>query len=206
VLPLVDVFVPSLEEVSYMLGGSAACAEALNSGPDRARRVAEHVSALSTRLLDLGTGMVGIKAGDLGFYLRTGSASRLRAAGKAAPRDGEAWAGREIWSSIFQTSVVGTVGAGDATVAGFIFGLLRDMSPEQAVTAACATGASSVEAPDATSGVVAWEQVRARIEAGWTRAEIDLGAGWERSATAGVWLGPHDAHKNESLGRPWSER
>ena len=91
--------------------------------------------------------------------------------------------------------MVGTVGAGDATVAGFIFGLLRDMSPEQAVTAACAVGASSVEAADATSGVVAWEDVLARIDAGWTRVGIDLGTGWEPAGMPGVWQGPHDARR-----------
>ncbi len=174
-LPLVDVFVPSLEEVSYMLGSSADLAEALGSAGERAGHIAEHVSRLSRKLLDMGAGMVGIKAGDLGFYLRTGTAERLRAAGRAAPRDCEAWADREIWSSVFRASLVGTVGAGDATVAGFIFGLLRDMSPEQAVTAACAAGASSVEAADATSGVVAWEALRSRIDAGWARAALDLG-------------------------------
>jgi sugar/nucleoside kinase (ribokinase family) len=193
VLPLVDVFVPSLEEVSCMLGGSAAFVESLIAGPDRARKVAEHASDLGRILLDLGAGMVGIKAGDLGFYLRTGSSDRLRGAGPALPRDWGSWADREIWSPVFQASVVGTVGAGDATVAGFIFGLLREMSPEKAVTAACAVGASSVEAADATSGVVAWQAVLSRIEAGWARAEIELGAGWVPSGTGGVWLGPHDA-------------
>ena len=67
VLPLVDVFVPSLEEVSFMLGCPASLVESLNSGPDRARRVAEHTSDLSARLLGLGAAVVGIKAGDLGF-------------------------------------------------------------------------------------------------------------------------------------------
>jgi hypothetical protein len=148
--------------------------------------------------------MVGIKAGDLGFYLRTGSAERLRAAGRAAPEDLSAWVDRELWSPVFCTSVVGTVGAGDATVAGFILGLLRAMSPEQSVTAACAAGASSVEAADATSGVLPWERLQDRIEAGWPRAEIDLGPGWTRSPVAGVWLGPRDSGSRSERRVPWS--
>jgi sugar/nucleoside kinase (ribokinase family) len=203
-LPSVDVFVPSLEEVSYMLGHSADVAEALAAGPDRARKVAAHMSALSTTLLDLGAGMVGIKAGDLGFYLRTASSDRLRAAGRAAPRDCQGWANREIWSSVFQVPVVGTVGAGDATVAGFIFGLLRAMTPEQAVTAACAVGASSVEAPDATSGVAAWDDVRSRIDAGWVRLDLHLGGDWAPSSAPGVWLGPHDTQRAAGRGSQWS--
>ena len=193
VLPLVDVFVPNLDEVSYMLDGSTATIDTLAAGPTRAEHVAEYASDLGSRLLALGAGVVGIKAGDLGFYLRTGSEERLRLAGRGMPSDYEAWAGRELWSSIFEVSMKSTVGAGDATVAGFIFGLLRGVVPEEAVTAACAVGASSVEAADATSGVVAWERVRERIEAGWCRKRLELGAGWTSSPTGGVWLGPRDA-------------
>ena len=206
VLPLVDVFVPSLDEVSYMLEGSSTTAQGLNAGPDRAARVAAYASDLGSRLLAHGVGMVGIKTGDLGFYLRTGSADRLRAAGRAIPGDFQAWSEREIWSSVFDASVSSTVGAGDATVAGFIFGLLRSISPEEAVTAACAVGAASVEAADATSGVDSWESVRARVDAGWGRRKLELGAGWRPSTGAGVWLGPHDACGTADSERPWSDR
>ena len=39
-----------------------------------------------------------------------------------------AWANYENWSPCFQVDVVGTTGAGDATIAGFLAALLRDMS------------------------------------------------------------------------------
>ena len=202
VLPLVDVFVPNLDEVSYMLEGSTATIDALNAGPRRVEQVAEYASELGSRLLELGAGVVGIKAGELGFYLRTGTTDRLRAAGRGMPRDHEAWAERELWSSIFDVSMKSTVGAGDATVAGFIFGLLRGVSPEESVTAACAVGASSVEAADATSGVVDWEHVRQRIEAGWRRKRLELGAGWTSCLAAGVWLGPRDSRLAAGSSRP----
>ena len=58
------------------------------------------------------------------------------------------------------------VGAGDATVAGFLHAPLLGDSPEDAVTAAVASGASSVEAADATSGVRSWKETRCRISRG----------------------------------------
>jgi len=197
VLPCVDVFVPSLEEVLVMLepeqavelaGGSVA----LDGIP------AERVSELGDQLLALGAGIVGIKVGERGFYLRTASAERLAAAGPGIPRDHAAWVGRELWSSVFDTRVVGTNGAGDATVAGFLYALLHDMAPEDAITAACAAGASSVEASDATSGIVTWDRTRRRIAGGWARHRPTLGVGWLSNSKDGIWSGPHDRQPHPS--------
>jgi hypothetical protein len=40
------------------------------------------------------------------------------------------------FSAFCQVNIVGTTGAGDATIAGFLAALLRDLSPEQAMTMA----------------------------------------------------------------------
>ena len=62
---------------------------------------------------------------------------------------------------------MGTTGAGDATIAGFLTALLRDVPPERALAIAAAVGACNVEAADAVSGVRSWEETLARIDAGW---------------------------------------
>lgn len=182
-LPAVDVFLPSLEEMLFMLGSRT---ESVADVP------AERISRLADELLEMGAGVVGIKAGDRGFYLRTASEGRLREAGPGMPDDRAGWADRELWSSVFEVDVAGTTGAGDATAAGFLLGLLRNMSPEEAVTAACAAGACSVEAADATSGVRSWEETKARIERGWRRRESRPGAEWRESGYQGIWLGPRE--------------
>jgi len=191
VLPYVDVFVPSLEEVLVMLEPGRAAELAGGSAALDAMPV-ERVSELGDQLLALGAGIVGIKVGERGFYLRTASAERLAAAGPGIPRDHAVWAGRELWSTVFETRVVGTNGAGDATVAGFLYSLLHNMAPEDAITAACAVGASSLEASDATSGVVTWDQTRRRIAGGWARRRPVLGVGWMSSSRDGIWHGPRD--------------
>jgi len=189
VLPFVDVFLPSFEELCIMLyPGAGAEPPVAKTDTDMAGRLAN----LSGQLLGLGAAIVGIKAGDKGLYLRTGSTERLARAGSAVPRPCERWAERELWSAIFETTVATTVGAGDATVAGFLFGLLRDMCPEDAVTVACAAGASSVEAADAISGVCTWEATSRRLEAGWARRALCPGSGWREATQQGVWHGPGD--------------
>ena len=78
--------------------------------------------------------------------------------GRAAPADLQAWAGQELWAPCFQVQVAGTTGAGDATLAGFLSALLRDLPPRQAVIAAVAVGACNVEAVDTISGIRPWEE------------------------------------------------
>ena len=75
--------------------------------------------------------------------------------------------------------MVGTTGSGDATIAGFLSALLRDLSPEEAVTAAVAVGACNVEAADALSGLRTWDATWQRVRSGWARHDLVPDApGW----------------------------
>ena len=83
--------------------------------------------------------------------------------------------------------MVGTAGSGDATIAGFLSALLRDMTPEQAVNAAVAVGACNVEAADTLSGVRSWDETLRRMAAGWPRRSESVTApGWRFDDAA--WL------------------
>ena len=75
----------------------------------------------------------------------------------------------------FQVPVVGTTGAGDCTIAGFLAGLTKGLALEDATTAAVAVGAFNVESADATSGIPAWSAVEARMHSGAARRATTLG-------------------------------
>ena len=192
-LPFVDVFLPSIEEILYMLRRETY--EELGAA---ARRQGCEVLALVTpallhdvsgQLLDMGVKIAGLKLGERGFYLRTGRRAGLEGMGRAAPAQPAAWAERELWSPCFRVAVAGTVGAGDATIAGFLAALLRGLGPEDALTAAVAVGACNVEAADALSGVRPWEATMARVAAGWPRHTLDLDApGWRFDSPSGLWM------------------
>ena len=115
------------------------------------------LSDISSELLAMGAKIVGLKLGYRGFYLRTAGRSALAELGRARPADVAAWADQELWAPCFQVDVVGTAGSGDATIAGFLASLLRDMAPEQAVNAAVAVGVCNVEAADTLSGIRPWD-------------------------------------------------
>jgi sugar/nucleoside kinase (ribokinase family) len=179
-LPYVDLFLPSVEELLFMLRRDSY--EQLSARGDLVAQLTPGLlSAVSSELLELGPKIVAIKLGERGLYVRTGSRAAIEALGRAGPADSAAWAGRELWAPCFRVDVAGTTGAGDTTIAGFLNALLRGLDPYDAVTAAVAVGACSVEAPDALSGVRAWEDTLKRIMAGWERLPLRLSApawGW----------------------------
>ncbi len=204
VLPSVDIFLPSLDEILFMLDRPKFERMSQQAVRLRSRQAGdgdimpfvdgELLGEISQRLIDLGAAVVVLKLGSSGLYVRiTTDRSRLTAAGAAAPSDTDAWAGREMLAPCFKVDVVGATGSGDCAIAGFLAGLLHGQSPEEATITAVAVGACNVERPDATSGVRTWEQVQERINSDWQRHKVTLNlAGWRADTKKGVWFGPND--------------
>ncbi len=187
VLPYVDVFAPSLEELLFMLRRQTFDDLASRGGVvDQA--TPELLHDISAELIELGVKIVVIKVGARGAYLRTAGVEALDQLGRAAPTDRAAWADREVWVPCFDVDVIGTTGSGDATIAGFLSALLRDTSPVEAMTMAVAVGACNVEAADALSGVRSWTDTRQRITNGWLRLPLTIDApGWQWNSQDQVW-------------------
>jgi sugar/nucleoside kinase (ribokinase family) len=157
-LPYVDIFVPSLDEILFMLKEDAPAELSM-----------AFLHNVAGELLSLGAKMVLLKLGGRGLYLRTAALENLQGFGRACPAELKEWAGFENWSPCYQVEVGGTTGAGDATIAGFLAGLLRGLSPGEALEAGLAVGACCVERPDALSGILPWEETWQRIHAGWPK-------------------------------------
>ena len=189
-LPHVDVFLPSIEEILYMLRRETydELYQAAN-GPNFLPLISPQLlTDTSERLVDMGAKIVALKLGDRGLYLRTAKLSSIEALGRARPSDSAAWAENELWTPCFRVDMVGTAGSGDATIAGFLSALLRDMSPEEAVTAAVAVGACNVEAPDTLSGLRPWDETLRRVANGWERHELDVEADdWQFDEEHQLW-------------------
>jgi len=190
-LPHVHLFVPSVEELLYMLRRSRYQELVRDVGQAAMLNeiTAAEASSLARAAMALGARVVMLKMGDRGIYLRT--ADDLGDMGRAGPADRANWCGRELWAPCFEVTVNGTVGAGDATIAGFLAGLLKGETIERSLTSAVAVGACCVETPDATSGIRTWEATQERIASGWER----LSDGPEDDAWAfrnGLWSGPDD--------------
>jgi sugar/nucleoside kinase (ribokinase family) len=173
VLPWVDLFTPSLDELLFMLDRPMFDkATAIGSMRVLLQTEPGLLSTLGERLLSMGVKIALIKLGDCGAYLRTADADILKGMGRAQPTGLDDWGSRELWAPCFRVKVVGTTGSGDSTIAGFISGLLRGLSSEAALTSAVAVGACNVEAADALSGVPSWEIVQSRIRTRWERLKF----------------------------------
>jgi sugar/nucleoside kinase (ribokinase family) len=99
-----------------------------------------------------------------------------------------AWANVEYWAPCFRVRVIGTTGAGDATIAGFLAALLRGLTPSETITAAVAIGACNVEAADALSGLRSWDETIRRVRAGWERLPLILDdPAWEWDEIYQLW-------------------
>ncbi len=129
VLPHTDLFCPSRDELTDLLGD---------------------IDPLS-----LGCRVLVMKQGDAGLHIRTiDAASAL----------GEGWGNRDLRAGTYIVDVVGTNGAGDTTIAGFLAGLVRGHTIERAADLASAAGAHCVQQADATSGLCTLDELLAFID------------------------------------------
>ena len=157
-LPHVDIFLPSLDEILFMLGRNV-----------KTPLSAQLLTEVSDELLAMGARMIVLKLGERGLYLRVAPFDVMQNLGRACPSQLTTWANFESWSPCFKVDVVGTTGAGDATIAGFLTALLHDLPPGEVMNAALAVGACNVEASDALSGIRSWWDTLRRINSGWAR-------------------------------------
>ncbi|HEY7349118.1 MAG TPA: carbohydrate kinase family protein [Ktedonobacterales bacterium] len=202
VLPQVALFLPSAEELLFMLDRPRfGVLQARAHGNIVLSMDGDTLARLAEACLAFGAAVVALKLGDQGLYLRTtADRQRLGSAGRGISGDQQEWRGRELLAPCFQAHVVGTTGAGDATIAGFLASLLDGARPEAALRGAVAVGACSVEAADASSAVPAWEVVQQRIaegaraaQGGWRQCAVSLALpGWRWDAIEGIWYGPRD--------------
>jgi sugar/nucleoside kinase (ribokinase family) len=150
---------------------------------------------LVDRLCTWGAAIVVVKLGNHGLYLgTTGDRSRWEALIPVMPALAAVeWHARSVFAPCYQTNVAGTTGAGDATIAGFLLGLLELGSLRETLASALAVGACSVEQVDATSGIPSWEEVQRRLMAGWPQLPMRLSLpAWTFDAATGTYHGPSD--------------
>ncbi|MDZ4763897.1 MAG: carbohydrate kinase family protein [Chloroflexota bacterium] len=163
-LPYVDIFIPSIEEIMFMMRRA-------DYEQERHQLLSfvtvDYLRALADELLTLGASIVGFKMGDMGMMVKTAAAERLAWLSRLGVQPA-AYANRVIVHPAFEVEVVGTTGAGDSAYAGFLSALIRGLDLQAAVRWACAVGACNVEAADATSGVRSWHETVDRLENRWT--------------------------------------
>jgi len=175
VLPVVDIFMPSIDELVYMIDRDHfdEFERKLNSGIAVGGVSKDRLEEYAERLIKKGAAIVAIKLGVYGLYLHvTEDKQRLgrERFGRAYHNSSKEWAGIKLYSPCYEVEIAGALGAGDCTIAGLLAGILNEQTPEEAVLSATGAGACNVEQPDALSGIPSWNELQKRINSGWKKS------------------------------------
>ena len=168
VLPFVDFFMPSIEELCFMLDREKYD-EMQKRGSDDVclyLSLSEDVIPMAEKVLNLGCKGVLIKCGAAGLFLMTADSSRMKELSEKISV--EKWADKKIFqNSYVPDRILSGTGAGDTSIAAFIYGMCNEMSPEDTLKIAAGTGASCITEYDTLSGLLSIEALKNKIQNGW---------------------------------------
>ena len=169
VLPWVDFFVPSFEELCWMLDRERYDRLA-SSGGDMTDGLDMEAEALplADRLLSMGCRIVVIKCGTSGMLLRTAGKETVVSVGSRLELNAEEWSDLLVFQPCFRADIVRSgTGAGDTSIAAFLAAVLSGRDPASCIALASAEGACCVTAYDALSGLKPLDELEERIRRGW---------------------------------------
>lgn len=173
ILPLVDVFLPSVEELLFMADREAyrkIVQRAAGRDVTEVTDIRQDVVPLAEKMLEWGAKNVLIKCGSMGLYFASCEAEKQRELQTVMGLDAEAWAGKRLFERSFRPErICSGTGAGDTCIAAFLMGMLLGKTPEECVRLAAAQGACCVEAYDALGGLRTMEELEKRIGGGWEK-------------------------------------
>jgi sugar/nucleoside kinase (ribokinase family) len=180
VLPYVNIFHPSIDELIYMIDRPHfdSFEKKNNEGIPLGGVGLKKLKEYSDLLMHMGPAVVAIKLGNCGLYIQvTSDSSKLAKAsfGEAFYEGMENWKGQHFYQPCFAVDVVGAIGAGDCTIAGFLAGLLKGQTLKEATATAVGTGACNVEKADALSGIPDWETLQNRLKSSWPLSDVRIG-------------------------------
>lgn len=178
IIPYVDFFVPSVEELCIMLDrdryhewNERAAGKDITS----ILNIEKDVKPLADKLIAYGAKVVLIKCGTPGLYFRTADKETLRTIGGGIGEMlAETWADKEAFEKSYfveKDKVASGTGAGDTTIAAFLTSILEGKGWEDALHLATATGALCVQTYDALGGIIPLSEVQKKVDAGWAKRD-----------------------------------
>lgn len=175
VLPYIDFFVPSVEELAYMIDrerfyewNKRASGQDITTVLD----VEKDIKPLAEKVIQYGAKVVLIKCGAPGLYLATAGQDRLEEVTGVLAGGAKAWSDIRIFEKSYKPDkVLSGTGAGDTSIAAFLYAIMTGHFYQECLQLATATGASCVAAYDALSGLKSFEELKEKIQSGWEKRD-----------------------------------
>ena len=172
VLPHVDFFVPSVEELCFVLDRKRYESWVVRAGGRDLTEILtlEDIKPLGEEVIKLGARVALIKCGAPGLYYKTANGSKMQNLCSSLSLSMESWADKEGFEKSYKPEVIlsGT-GAGDTSIAAFLTSVLKEESLETALQMAAATGACCVASYDALGGLKPLNELKEKIKRGWEK-------------------------------------
>lgn len=197
VLPNVDIFLPSIEEVFFMLDPENYLKIKQCAGSKDVIEFIDPVeySRLARICLDLGAKIVALKAAYRGIYVLTSDLMDDSYFEEILLRQRNNWSSRELWCPAFAIEkIASATGSGDSSIAGFLAAFFRGHSIEKTLKYANCVGNQNLHELDAVSGIKNWDETTTMIEAGNLKM-IDLPLpypDWNFVEKFQLWTGKND--------------
>lgn len=175
-LPYIDFFVPSIEELCWMLDRPRYREWSQRAaGQDMAMILdpKKDIKPIADMCMELGAKVLLLKCGAPGLYYKTASADKLQEIAQITGIDAADWANREGFeASYVPEKVLSGTGAGDTTIAAFLTSMLEGYPFEMCVHLAAGEGASCVAAYDSLSGIKSLKELEEKINNGWEKQKF----------------------------------
>lgn len=188
VLPYVDFFTPSIEE-ALLLWNRSEWQTMRTKGEDFINTVPIDVyQDIANDLIVLGCGVVILKAGHRGIYVRVAGGDRLGQISVLPSQAHSNWAERELWGAPYVTEkIVSATGAGDSAVAGILAAVLHGKTLEETLQFGNCLGYQNLRALDTVSGVGTYEETESLIKILEPVAIDFLDKAWVLTSFKGIW-------------------
>lgn len=172
VLPYVDFFVPSIEELGYMLDKKRYIKwqmEAKGNDIISILSFNHDIKPIAEKALSYGCKAILLKCGAAGMYLKTSSEENML----QVDSNLKDWGNVERFqNSYVPEKVLSATGAGDTSIAAFLKAVIDGCGPKESMQYAAATGACCVTTYDTISGLKSFEELRILIDEGWEEQRV----------------------------------
>ena len=175
VLPEVDFFVPSIEELCFMLDRprydewmERTCGEDVTE----ILNIEKDIRPLAAQAMELGAKVLMLKCGAQGMYYQSAAKDLIEKIPESVELKIEDWADKSgFQKSYIPEKVISGTGAGDSSIGCFLYAMLNGYPLDKCISLAAAQGASCVEAVDTLSGLHTLSELEDKIASGWRTRE-----------------------------------